>query len=133
MDLLPRTATVVIGQLQLAPTTKVRMDEAQAAGTQPRFTIDGSPKLENELEQLCHLCLERVREIVGEPLEAMLLGGGYGRGEGGVLQTESGDYPYNDLEFYVFLKGPLLLNQRRYQAPLHHCGEQMSRAAGVDI
>ena len=45
------------------------------------------------------------------------LGGGYGRGEGGVLRSpESGeDQPYNDLEFYVFTRGSALIAERRFR------------------
>ena len=55
-----------------------------------------------------------VRSFIPENrLEAVVLGGGYGRGEGGVLKTEAGDRFYNDLEFYVFVQGPRLLNDAR--------------------
>jgi hypothetical protein len=63
----------------------------------------------------------------------LLLGGGYGRGEGGVLRTEAGERPYNDLDFYVFLRGNRFLNQRRYQAPLRECGEHLSPEAGAEV
>ena len=38
-------------------------------------------------------------------LQAVVLGGGYGRGEGGVLHTPSGGRLYNDLDFFVFSRG----------------------------
>jgi len=38
-------------------------------------------------------------------LHAVVLGGGYGRGEGGVLHTPSGGKLYNDLDFFVFSQG----------------------------
>src|SRR6476646_6533016 len=80
-----------------------------------RFTIDGSDELEEHLEGTCEMVLSGVLEIVSpRRLEALLLGGGYGRGQGGVLKTETGDQPYNDLEFYVCLRGPHWLNERRY-------------------
>src|SRR6185295_5994072 len=37
------------------------------------------------------------------------------------------------LEFYVFVKGPWWLAERRYQAPLHCYAEQMSARAGLDV
>jgi hypothetical protein len=36
--------------------------------------------------------------------QLLLLGGGYGRGEGGVAQTPDGPGLYNDLEFYLFVR-----------------------------
>ena len=38
-------------------------------------------------------------------LAQVVLGGGYGRGEGGVLHTPQGDRPYNDLDIFVFSDG----------------------------
>ena len=38
-------------------------------------------------------------------LAQVVLGGGYGRGEGGVLHTPQGDKPYNDLDIFVFSDG----------------------------
>ena len=35
-------------------------------------------------------------------LAGVVLGGGYGRGEGGILRTPEGDKLYNDLDFFVF-------------------------------
>lgn len=121
----------MIAQLQPTPTPPWTGPDSNDLPA--RFTIDGGVKLENELHRLCGLCLERVQQIAGERLEAMLLGGGYGRGEGGVLQTENGESAYNDLEFYVFLKGPLLINERRFQPLLHRCAEEITREAEIDV
>ena len=100
----------------------------------PRFTIDGTEALENRLAQICDEVRDGVRSIVpSRRLEALLLGGGYGRGQGGVLRTKDGDQPYNDLEFYVCLQGSHLLNRRRYHHPLHRLGRQLSDKAGIDV
>ncbi len=94
-----------------------------------RFTEDGSEELEGHLRQICDQIRDGVRAAVpAQKLEALLLGGGYGRGEGGVWRTESGDWPYNDLEFYVFLRGSLWLNERRHQASLQALAKRLSAA-----
>jgi hypothetical protein len=99
-----------------------------------RFTIDGSQALEQELERLCNAILTGVERLVPGPrLEAIVLGGGYGRGQGGVLKTETGDRPYNDLEFYVFLRGNPLLNEHKYGADLRELGESFSSGAGLHV
>ncbi len=99
-----------------------------------RFTIDGSKDLEERLEHIC----DEVRQglaahIPRRHIEAIVLGGGYGRGEGGVLWTESGDQPYNDLEFYVFLRGNRFWQAHRFQKWLHNFGEGMSAEAGIHV
>jgi len=99
-----------------------------------RFTIDGSDALEARLGEICERAAQEVRGIVPAcQLEALILGGGYGRGEGGVLQTGSGDQAYNDLDFYVFLRGPHLWRRYNYGPRLHALGEHLSLAAGLDI
>jgi hypothetical protein len=99
-----------------------------------RFTIDGSPALEHHLAATCERVSAGIRSVVPPgKLVGILLGGGYGRGEGGVLRTPTGDGPYNDLEFYVFLRGNAFLSERKYRAPLHALGEQLSPAAGLEV
>ena len=108
---------------------------ASAAVTgKPRFTLDGSVELESHLEQTCRQVLAAIRNAVPErKLEAVLLGGGYGRGEGGVWKTRTGDRPYNDLELYVFLRGNNFLNSRRYHAVLNEVAEKLTPIAGVEV
>jgi hypothetical protein len=101
---------------------------------EPHFTVDGGPELENHLKRTC----AKVREGVGalipeEKFEALLLGGGYGRGEGGVLQTPQGEQPYNDLEFYLLLKGNCRRNEKKYAAGLRHLAHELEPEAGVEI
>jgi hypothetical protein len=99
-----------------------------------RFTIDGSDELEARLAALCQQVRDGVEEIVAkERLEALVLAGGYGRGQGGVLRTSAGERPYNDLEFYVFLPGNLLLHRAQADQKLRHLGEELSPAAGLHV
>jgi hypothetical protein len=100
----------------------------------PRFTIDGSDALEAHLAAACKTVLSRVRELIPVArLEGVLLGGGYGRGEGGVMKSPGGDQPYNDLEFYVFIRGNAILAERKFRQPLHELGECLSPEACLDV
>jgi hypothetical protein len=99
-----------------------------------RFTIDGSESLERHLGCVCDRVADTVNVITGaSKLDALLLGGGYGRGQGGVLRSAAAEAPYNDLEFYVFIKGNRLINERRYSAPLRRAGDRLSQYAGVHV
>jgi len=96
--------------------------------------MDGSDALELHLCRICGLVLEEVRSLIGgHALEALVLGGGYGRGQGGVLKTDGGDQPYNDLEFYVFVRGNRLWNEQKYRAGLAACAQKLSLAAGLHV
>jgi hypothetical protein len=100
----------------------------------PRFTIDGSDELERELNALCERAGSELSKIIpSSKLEALLLGGGYGRGEGGVLRSPAGDKPYNDLEFYVILKSSDLLAEKRYHHRIHHLAEVLTQEAGIEV
>jgi hypothetical protein len=100
----------------------------------PRFTVDGGDELEKYLAGICAQVLAGVRTIIPpNKLDGLLLGGGYGRGEGGVLKTEAGDQPYNDLEFYIFIRGNNWLNERRHRGALQKLGHEIARAVGIEI
>ena len=99
-----------------------------------RFTIDGSDALERELLRLCDRTRETILAIIPpRKIHALVLGGGYGRGEGGVLETETGDKPYNDLEFYIIHSGSDLFAEKLYGAKLHHVAEELTGIAGIEV
>jgi hypothetical protein len=103
------------------------------AGTR-RFTLDGDEALERHLALACERIVSGIRGLVpGDGLEAVLLGGGYGRGEGGVLRGPAGDRPYNDLEFYVAIRGSRHLNEARYGRRLEVLGEILTHLADAEV
>jgi hypothetical protein len=107
---------------------------AQLSRMKERFTIEGSEALEEHLQRTCEKVREEISRVLPEDkLEAVYLGGGYGRGEGGVLKTDDGDKPYNDLEFWVFVRGNQFLNERKYRDALHHLAEELSPEAGAEV
>jgi hypothetical protein len=99
-----------------------------------RFTVDGSAELEQRLEKWCADFTSDVRQVIApQILDAVVLGGGYGRGEGGVLRTSAGEAAYNDLEFYVFVRGPLLLRERQLRHKLGDLCHRWSEKSGVEF
>lgn len=99
-----------------------------------RFTIDGSNSLEQHLAVTCtHVRAGVERIIPAGKLEGLTLAGGYGRGEGGVLRENGHDLPYNDMEFFVFMRGSTLINDRLFKAALHKLGESLSHGVGLDV
>lgn len=99
-----------------------------------RFTIDGSDELEAELTALCERAHIAVLDIIpARKVKALLLAGGYGRGEGGVLKTPTGDKPYNDLEFYILHTGSDLFAEKLYALKIHHIGEELTGIVGIEV
>ena len=118
----------IAGEQDVAPAMSLHR---QAPG---RFTLDGSADLERHLASVCEKVRAEVRALIpSAKLDGLLLGGGYGRGEGGVLRTGAGDQPYNDLEFYVFVRGNAVFAERKYRAALHALGHRLSPAAGLEV
>lgn len=99
-----------------------------------RFTLDGRGGLERHLARVCKQVLADVLSLIPpSKLEGLVLGGGYGRGEGGVLRTAAGERPYNDLDFYVFVRGNLRWHEWRYREPLSDLAERLSAKAGLHV
>src|SRR5687768_8970821 len=99
-----------------------------------RFTTDGSPELEQRLEQWCRGFVEDVRRVIpAAVLRAVVLGGGYGRGEGGVLRTSIGEAAYNELEFCIFVRGPLLARERQFKSKLNKVAHSWTEKSGVEF
>ncbi len=124
------TTPLILADSPPAPDPR---DGAPAAPAD-RFTLHGSPALERHLASTC----ARVGAAVGAcipplKLEAILLGGGYGRGEGGVLQTPTGDQPYNDLEFYVLARGNVWMNEAQYGRALEALGAELAAEARLHV
>jgi hypothetical protein len=102
--------------------------------TAPRFTRDGSDALEKLIAETCEEIGREVTRIVPVgKFQALLLAGGYGRGEGGVLSTPDGDAPYNDLEFFLLIQGHPRLNERRYGAVIHALEHRMTEQLGIEV
>ena len=100
----------------------------------PRFTRDGSDALESLIAETCAEIGQEVTRIVPVgKFQALLLGGGYGRGEGGVLSTPDGDAPYNDLEFFLLISDHPRLNERRYGAAIHALEHRMTEKLGIEV
>ncbi len=119
--------------LLASPATPASPHSTREAGLRV-FTLDGSAALEHRLHTLCEQIRAALCGLLPRgKLDALLLGGGYGRGEGGVLTTPAGDQPYNDLEFYVFLRGNRHLNELRFHRPLEVLGQILTPQAGVDV
>lgn len=118
---------------RLRPTSDL-VTRGAGAPTVQRFTLDGDAALEQHLARACERVLSGVRGLIpAAKLEAVFLGGGYGRGEGGVLRTASGDQPYNDLEFYIAVRGNRHLNELRYRRAVEVLGEILTQLAGLEI
>lgn len=103
-------------------------------GDMPRFTRDGSDALEALLHEACdEIGSEIIRIIPASRFQCLLLGGGYGRGEGGVLKKLNGEAPYNDMEFFLLIRGHPRLNEKRYGVAIHGIEQRMTEWLGIEV
>ena len=68
----------------------------------PDYTAVPSRELAELLDGVRRNIAAEAAELRLPKLAQIVLGGGYGRGEGGVRRTPEGDKLYNDLDFFVF-------------------------------
>jgi hypothetical protein len=102
--------------------------------TGKRYTVDGEDTLEEHLGHCCELVKASVIETLPvDRIAGLLLGGGYGRGEGGVLRSSHGEEPYNDLEFYIFVRGNRRLFEGRYREQLTQLSHNLSAVVHLEV
>jgi len=66
-------------------------------------------------------------------LRALVLGGGYGRGEGGVSVRQGRELPFNDYDWFVVVNGMPRRRRAAYARRLREAGMRLSAAFGVDV
>lgn len=68
------------------------------------YTRDGSKAFNERLQNALTRIADRVESEMGDNLVSLILGGGYGRGEGGIILRNGMEMPYNDLDFTLVVK-----------------------------
>lgn len=99
-----------------------------------KYTIHGSQEFEDKIDACLNLVVQRFTKVVDpNSIHALILGGGYGRGEGGVLTTDEGEELYNDLDLFVISKDFNLLKIKQMNKLLHDLHKELTREIGVDV
>ncbi len=92
-----------------------------------------------EADELVRCVLAELRDeggrLAGEfGLVAIILGGGYGRGEGGAVVTPGQPVSlYNDMDFFAFTRNTSRRQRRRLDERLRTLADGWSRRLGIDI
>ena len=99
-----------------------------------RYTVIPSPELDALLDSALADIARDIETIrTGGRLVSVVLGGGYGRGEGGVLHTGSGDKLYNDLDLFVFTNDADRRARQKIGVQLREIGERWEKKLGVAV
>ena len=97
------------------------------------FTVIPSPGIEELLKRAIAGIAADIGALKLPGLRAVVLGGGYGRGEGGVLHTDKGDALYNDLDFFVFASGAGRALRARIDGALRELSRPWTEKLGVAV
>jgi hypothetical protein len=68
------------------------------------YSRSGSPAFHQRLHEQLQRMTAELSGAMGDNLLALVLGGGYGRGEGGVVFRDGRESPYNDLDLIVVVR-----------------------------
>lgn len=81
-----------------------------------KYATHASEAFNRRLHEVILEFTAEVEAALGDNLVALLLGGGYGRGEGGVVVLDGEEAPYNDLDFTLVVGSKRLLNMALLEA-----------------
>lgn len=102
--------------------------------TGPRFTLYGGDELEKRIAADIAYVTDTIRHAVPESvLVAIWLGGGYGRGEGGIRKTVVGELPYNDYDFFVIVHKLACFRMAGLKRTLNRLAADCGLELGVEV
>jgi len=99
------------------------------------YTIYGDERLDRKIADDMAMVVRTVREIIpAGRLTAVILGGGYGRGEGGVVRKENGEAGlFNDYDMFIIVNGLSASARSKYNAALRRASELLTSALGLEV
>jgi hypothetical protein len=99
-----------------------------------RFTIDGGGVLETKIaEDVRAIAAKAVSAVGGRDITAVILGGGYGRGEGAVWRENGDERVYNDYDLFVVTPSLSRSRSKQISGTLREVGKRMESAAGIHV
>ena len=99
-----------------------------------RFTPDGDAAVESRIGCDQQLIATAVMDAVPAPhFGALVLIGGYARGEGGFRHVEGKPEPYNDYDYFVVVRGMSHAAIQTLKATLLELGHSLTDRVGVEV
>lgn len=101
--------------------------------TTTSFTGFEDPRLEARIARDMDWIAGEVAGRLGAGYRALVLGGGYGRGEGGAVPTAEGLAPYNDYDLFVVVRGISRFRMPGLRDDLHALGTALEHDIGIEV
>lgn len=90
-----------------------------------RYTILEDPKADEAVQRVLDNVVSAVKGLMDEHIQAIVLAGGYGRGEGGVYWSDPSYRLVNDLDLLIFVKCGLRRAKENYASRLELLSQQL--------
>lgn len=99
-----------------------------------RYTLDGDATVEARIARDQSLIADAVQSLVAPPtFVALVLMGGYGRGEGGYCLRHGQPEPYNDYDYFVAVRQTGRSQRRTLQQALAQRAKTLEHEVGVEV
>lgn len=99
-----------------------------------KYTLTGSEKLDKLIDEQLQLVTEELLTLIDKKdLVAFVLGGGYGRGEGGVLVEDGEESLYNDYDLFVITKNISHIKKKKYQDKMIKIHKKFTPMFKIDV
>lgn len=99
-----------------------------------KLTLIGSSKIETSLSMVLDNIKESIQQNVDESLyEGIILIGGYGRGEGGVVTINGVEFPHNNFDFLVISKTISKEQEELLEAQLSSIFTKYTKDINIDV
>jgi hypothetical protein len=99
-----------------------------------KYTIDGTSKLDDLIDSHMSRIIQAVLDKVPkEEIKALILGGGYGRGEGGILLDNGEEKLYNDYDLFVITPNLNRIKLKKIDRELKLVHKELTNQFGIDV
>ena len=108
--------------------------EMEPAASSNRYTPDGDAAVESRIDRDQQLIAAAVMDAVpASHFRALVLIGGYARGEGGFRHVDGNPEPYNDYDYFVVVRGMNHAAIQTLKASLLELGHLLTTRVGVEV
>jgi len=110
------------------------IDTDIAPANTSRYTYDGDEAVEARIHRDQELIAAAVEKALpGPELRAVVLMGGYGRGEGGFTMIDGKPAPYNDYDYFIVVRGMDKAAIRAAEPRLAKVAKELEKQVGVEV